>query len=236
MLFRQSPRRAPRLSASQVPIGLHSSAFSSTQRSPPSPVLSTPQPPAPNGRAAGHSTGAFGISRQASVRHGPCSGWTRPVRIGGAHSVYPGCFEPRSAGPNKVATAASGQRQGGEPCPGDFDFTGHNRRQPRGDPPALWLSSELPPGARSTGSIARRSPERRNRPLPRVHYSMSNRCRYVVTYDIADEVRLRRVHALVVARGDQLQYSVYLCDLTFREKLDLQHDLREIASAPPERR
>lgn len=57
---------------------------------------------------------------------------------------------------------------------------------------------------------------------------MSSRRRYVVTYDIADEVRLRRVHAAVVARGDQLQYSVYLCDLTFREKLDLQNDLREI--------
>ncbi len=64
---------------------------------------------------------------------------------------------------------------------------------------------------------------------------MSKRRRYVVAYDICDDYRLRRVHDAVVARGDRLQYSVYVCDLTFQEKLALQHDLRKVINQGQDR-
>jgi CRISPR-associated protein Cas2 len=37
------------------------------------------------------------------------------------------------------------------------------------------------------------------------------RHRYIVAYDIRDEVRLRRVHDVVRGYGIRLQYSVFLC-------------------------
>jgi CRISPR-associated protein Cas2 len=40
------------------------------------------------------------------------------------------------------------------------------------------------------------------------------RRRYIIAYDIADDVRLRRVCKLMVGYGDRLQYSVFVCDLT----------------------
>ncbi len=52
------------------------------------------------------------------------------------------------------------------------------------------------------------------------------RRRYVVAYDIRDEVRLRQVHGIVKGFGDRLQYSVFLCDLTKAEKIELKTKLR----------
>lgn len=43
---------------------------------------------------------------------------------------------------------------------------------------------------------------------------MSGRNRYLVAYDISDDVRLRQVHKLVSGFGDPLQYSLFACDLT----------------------
>lgn len=57
---------------------------------------------------------------------------------------------------------------------------------------------------------------------------MSARRRWLVAYDIRDDVRLRRVHDIVRSHGDRLQYSVFLCDLTPIEKLDLKSELREV--------
>lgn len=45
------------------------------------------------------------------------------------------------------------------------------------------------------------------------------RTTYIVSYDIADEKRLRRVHGIVREYGDRLQYSVYRCSLTEKEKV-----------------
>jgi CRISPR-associated protein Cas2 len=56
---------------------------------------------------------------------------------------------------------------------------------------------------------------------------MSVRRRWLVAYDIRDDARLRRVHDIVRSHGDRLQYSVFLCDLTSIEKLDLKSALRE---------
>lgn len=57
---------------------------------------------------------------------------------------------------------------------------------------------------------------------------MSVRRRWLVAYDIRDDVRLRRVHDVVRSHGDRLQYSVFLCDLTPIERLNLKTALREV--------
>ncbi len=54
------------------------------------------------------------------------------------------------------------------------------------------------------------------------------RRRYVVTYDIREDVRLRRVHKTMKSFGYPLQYSVFLCDLDTMEKYALKQALGEI--------
>lgn len=54
---------------------------------------------------------------------------------------------------------------------------------------------------------------------------MAGRLRYLVTYDIRDPKRLRRVHKLVKGWGDPLQYSVFVCDLTKVELTTMRADL-----------
>jgi len=44
---------------------------------------------------------------------------------------------------------------------------------------------------------------------------------YLVCYDIRDPGRLRRVHAAMEGFGKALQYSVFACDLTLREKVTM---------------
>lgn len=55
---------------------------------------------------------------------------------------------------------------------------------------------------------------------------MAERIRYLVTYDVRDPRRLRRVHEVVVDHGERLQYSVYVCDLTRQELVGLRARLR----------
>ncbi len=57
---------------------------------------------------------------------------------------------------------------------------------------------------------------------------MSARRRWLVAYDIRDDARLRRVHDIVRSHGDRLQYSVFLCDLTPIEKINVKSELREV--------
>ncbi len=45
------------------------------------------------------------------------------------------------------------------------------------------------------------------------------RNRYIVSYDIADPKRLRRVHRTMRGFGDPLQYSVFRCDLSPSERV-----------------
>lgn len=52
------------------------------------------------------------------------------------------------------------------------------------------------------------------------------RTRYLVCYDIADERRLTRVFRLLKGEGVHLQYSVFLCSLTWPE---LERLKREVA-------
>lgn len=51
---------------------------------------------------------------------------------------------------------------------------------------------------------------------------------YVVTYDIADPKRLRKVYQLMLGYGDHLQLSVFECELNPRELVELRHALGEL--------
>jgi len=51
------------------------------------------------------------------------------------------------------------------------------------------------------------------------------RQRFVVTYDISDAVRLRKVFKLMKGYGRHLQYSVFACDLNELGLAELKGDL-----------
>ena len=55
------------------------------------------------------------------------------------------------------------------------------------------------------------------------------RRRYLVAYDVRDPVRLRRVHKVVKGFGFSMQYSVFVCDLNSRERVDLLAALLGVA-------
>jgi CRISPR-associated protein Cas2 len=44
------------------------------------------------------------------------------------------------------------------------------------------------------------------------------RNRYIVTYDISDDDRRNKVFSTLRASGDHIQYSVFRCDLSERER------------------
>ena len=51
---------------------------------------------------------------------------------------------------------------------------------------------------------------------------------YIVSYDISDRKRLRKVFRTMKGAGDPLQLSVFLCRLSDRQKAQLQFHLQEI--------
>ncbi len=54
------------------------------------------------------------------------------------------------------------------------------------------------------------------------------RKRYLYSYDIADDKRRTKVFKTLVGFGDHLQYSVFLCDLSDKEKVVLNGRLNEL--------
>jgi CRISPR-associated protein Cas2 len=51
---------------------------------------------------------------------------------------------------------------------------------------------------------------------------VAGRNRYLLAYDVRDPKRLRRVHQTAKDFGYPLQYSVFVCDLTAEELLQLK--------------
>jgi len=51
---------------------------------------------------------------------------------------------------------------------------------------------------------------------------------FIVTYDIRNDKRLRKVFRICKGFGEHLQYSVFECDLTDAEKADMEARLREV--------
>ncbi len=56
---------------------------------------------------------------------------------------------------------------------------------------------------------------------------MSRTC-FIVTYDICDPKRLRKVFRTCRNYGSHLQYSVFECDLNRQEKVQLEAELQAI--------
>ncbi len=57
------------------------------------------------------------------------------------------------------------------------------------------------------------------------------RQRYIVTYDIADPSRLRKVFKLMKGYGEHLQFSVFRCDLTKMTLATMKAELNQIIHA-----
>ena len=54
---------------------------------------------------------------------------------------------------------------------------------------------------------------------------------YLVSYDVSDPRRLRKVHKLLRGYGDAVQLSVFRCELNHRELVELRRDLAAIIHA-----
>lgn len=52
-----------------------------------------------------------------------------------------------------------------------------------------------------------------------------SRSRFIVCYDVSDPKRLRRVFRIMRGFGDSMQYSVFACDLSPRERVVLEATL-----------
>lgn len=51
------------------------------------------------------------------------------------------------------------------------------------------------------------------------------RHRYLVTYDVTDDKRLKKIYKRMCGYGDPVQYSVFLCDLSAKERVLMVGDL-----------
>lgn len=54
------------------------------------------------------------------------------------------------------------------------------------------------------------------------------RNKYLVSYDISDEKRLNRVFNKMKGYGEPIQYSVFICNLSLKEKVMMISALKEI--------
>jgi CRISPR-associated protein Cas2 len=54
------------------------------------------------------------------------------------------------------------------------------------------------------------------------------RHRYLVAYDIRDDHRLRSIACCMEGYGTRIQYSVFVCDLSDREKVIMRGDIEGI--------
>ena len=61
------------------------------------------------------------------------------------------------------------------------------------------------------------------------------RNRYIVAYDVSDGKRLRRVFRKMNGFGDALQYSVFACDLSSKERVIMEEALTEIINLKEDR-
>jgi CRISPR-associated protein Cas2 len=60
------------------------------------------------------------------------------------------------------------------------------------------------------------------------NFILSSRHTYLVTYDIANDRRLRKVFKVCKNHGTHLQFSVFECDMNPRELIELQRELKSL--------
>lgn len=63
---------------------------------------------------------------------------------------------------------------------------------------------------------------------PRGFVRVDGRTRFIVTYDISNPKRLRKVHKVMKDFGEPLQYSVFCCDLTASSRVRCEMALKEV--------
>ncbi len=61
------------------------------------------------------------------------------------------------------------------------------------------------------------------------------RNRYIVAYDVSDGKRLRRIFKKMHGFGDALQYSVFACDLSTKERVIMEETLTKIMDLKEDR-
>jgi len=61
------------------------------------------------------------------------------------------------------------------------------------------------------------------------------RNRFIVAYDVADPKRLRKTYKIMCAHGDPLQYSVFQCDLSASERMELIEKLTDMLNLKEDR-
>lgn len=61
------------------------------------------------------------------------------------------------------------------------------------------------------------------------------RNRYIVAYDVSDGKRLRRIFKKMHGFGDALQYSVFACDLSSKERVIMEEALTELMDLKEDR-
>ena len=57
------------------------------------------------------------------------------------------------------------------------------------------------------------------------------RSRYLICYDIASPRRLRRVAKLMLSYGERVQKSVFECELSTKERAELEAQAREMLNS-----
>jgi CRISPR-associated protein Cas2 len=58
---------------------------------------------------------------------------------------------------------------------------------------------------------------------------------YLVCYDVADQKRWRALHTVMLGCGDPLQYSVFLCMLSERERVEMLSRIMDVIHADEDR-
>jgi len=61
------------------------------------------------------------------------------------------------------------------------------------------------------------------------------RNKVIVTYDISERDRLRKVHETMLGFGDPLQYSVFACQLSAKERVLMLSALTEVMNSKEDR-
>ncbi|MAX23380.1 MAG: CRISPR-associated endonuclease Cas2 [Phycisphaeraceae bacterium] len=59
---------------------------------------------------------------------------------------------------------------------------------------------------------------------------ITHRRHYVITYDVSDDKRRNRIFKTLYDHGDHVQFSVFVCQLTKRERVDLMAKLTHIVN------
>ena len=94
-------------------------------------------------------------------------------------------------------------------------------------PPGIQLQNGVSPDAGSAGAAVVAVRSRRGIDLSRICHAMS-RIRYLVSYDISDPKRLRKVARSLEGFGVRLQYSVFECPLDDLRLAKLKAELQDL--------